>query len=306
MKMLFTDYTECCRLHPEDEAWMMEHGVEILRCPDGEGYTGDPSQIEAIACCHLFSHTPIETFTSLKYVQGYTAGFEHMPMEYIRSHGMEFHNARDVYSIPIAEFAIGGLLMLYKQMRDFEREQRERRWNQRHYLTELWGKSVLIVGAGSIGTEFARRFRAFDCSVTGLARKAGDREHYDRVLPMDKLDEALPAADVVVMCLPNNGETYHIMDGARFAKMKPGAYFINICRGAVVDEPALIEALESGHLGGAVLDVFETEPLPEDSPLWDMENVIVTPHSSFGAENNDRRMADVLKRNLEASPLLKK
>ncbi len=306
MKMLFTDYTSYCRLRPEDEPWLRERGIEVLRCPDGEPYPGDPSQIEAVACCKLFSHTPIQAFTSLRYIQGYTAGFEHLPMDYIQDHGIQFHNARGVYSVPIAEFAIGGLLTLYKDLRTFERRQGERVWKQRAYLRELWGKSVLIVGAGSIGAAFASRLKAFGCAVTGLARTAGHREHFDRVLGMEALDDCLPQADVVILCLPRNDDTFHIMDEARLARMKEGAVLVNICRGAVADEAALIRALESGRLSGAVLDVFETEPLPESSPLWAMENVIVTPHSSFAAENNAQRLWEIMRDNLAASGLLEK
>jgi phosphoglycerate dehydrogenase-like enzyme len=226
-------------------------------------------------------------------------------MDYIASHGIEFHNARGVYSDPIAEFAIGGILDLYKLSRAFDREQKEHVWNLRRVLPELTDKNVLIVGAGSIGTAFARRLQAFDCHVTGLARTAGVREHYDQVLPMEQLDDCLPQADIVILCLPNNGETRHVMDRARFAKMKPGALFVNIARGALVEEQALAEALTSGRLAGAVLDVFEVEPLPDDSGLWDMENVIVRPHTSFAGEFNQKRLFQVMNRNLQSSKLFK-
>lgn len=304
MRMLFTDYTSYCRLREEDEPWLRELGVEVVRCPDNEPYPGDPSQIDAVACCRFFSHMPVQAFTSLRYVQGYTAGFEHMPIDDIRARGIEFHNARGVYSAPIAEFAVGGVLTLYKDLRGFAQRQRAHEWKQRAYLRELGGKRVLIVGAGSIGTEIASRLGAFGCHVTGIAQTAGPREHYDRVWAMDALDRCLPEADVVVLALPSNAGTRHLMDGERLARMKEGAVLVNVCRGAVADEAALIRALESGRLSGAVLDVFETEPLPENSPLWDMENVLVTPHSSFAGENNAQRLWEVMRRNLEASGLL--
>lgn len=301
MKMLITDIFE---LTGQERDWLHDRGIEVEIWPDEEPYTGDAAAVDIIACKFFFSHTPIERFTSLKYIQLYMAGFDHVPMDYIRAHGIEFHNARDVYSIPIAEYGIGGVLALYKQFRDFDREQRTRQWNVRRYLRELYSKRVLIVGAGSIGAAFAKRFQAFDCHVTGLARTAGQRDCFDRVYAMDKLDDCLPEADVVVLALPSNGQTHHIMDAGRLALMKPDAILVNICRGAVVDEPALVQALQNGRLGGAVLDVFETEPLPGQSPLWDMENVIVTPHTSFGAEFNDRRLIEVMNRNMLTSPAL--
>jgi phosphoglycerate dehydrogenase-like enzyme len=302
MKLLITDL---CALDPKQRRLLESQGLEVLECADGEPYPGDPADIDILACKFLLNHTPIEKFTNLKYIQLFMAGFDHMPMDYIASHGIEFHNARDVYSDPIAEFAIGGILALYKAFRDFDREQKEHVWNLRRVLPELTEKNVLIVGAGSIGTAFARRLQAFDCHVTGLARTGGERPHYEAVYPMEDLDRCLPQADIVVLCLPNNGDTRHVMDGERFAKMKEGSLFVNIARGALVEEPALVAALQSGHLSGAVLDVFEVEPLPSESPLWDMENVIVRPHTSFAGEYNQKRLFSVMNRNLLASDILK-
>lgn len=303
MKMLVTD---ACKLSEEERKRLEDMGLEIARCADEEPYLGDPSQIELVACKLLFSHTPIQRFTALRYIQIFMAGFEHMPMDYIQAHGIEFYNARDVYSIPIAEFGIGGVLALYKKFREFDAEQKAHVWNMRRFLPELTYKNVLIVGAGSIGTAFAKRLQAFDCHVTGLARTPGPREYYDEVRAMEELDGCLPKADIVILCLPNNSGTRHIMNRERFERMKPGAVFVNIARGALADEAALIAALRSGRLGGAVLDVFEVEPLPGDSPLWDMENVIVRPHTSFGADYNHQRLFQVMERNLAASDILRK
>lgn len=302
MKMLVTDV---CELSGQERAWLEERGLEVLQCADGRPYPGDPAEIQLVACKMLFDQTPIEKFTSLRYIQLFMAGFEHIPMDYIREKGIEFHNARDVYSVPIAEFGIGGVLALYKKFREFDREQSARQWNLRRVMPELTDKNILIVGAGSIGGAFAKRFQGFDCHVTGLARTEGRRPYFDEIRPMEALDECLAAADIVVMCLPNNVQTRHVMDRERFGKMNPGAIFVNIARGALADEAALTEALESGRLGGAVLDVFEVEPLPADSPLWDMENVIVRPHTSFGGEYNQRRLFQVMNRNLTASDILK-
>ena len=301
MKILLTEKS----MYDRDREWLTQRGFEVFYCPDDGEFDGDPAQIDAVVCRWLFRCMPIEKFTSLKYIQLCMAGFEHMPMDYIREHGIEFCNARDVYSIPIAEFAIGGLLALYKQFRDFDREQHEHQWRQRGRLLELYGKNILVLGAGSIGAEFAKRFQAFGCHVTGMARTATPREYFDEMVTMAELDRCLSQADVVVLSLPSDENTFHIINRDTLAQMKQGAYLINICRGAVVDETALADALRSGHLGGAVLDVFEREPLPADSPLWDMDNVIVTPHTSFGAEHNQSRLSQILRRNLEQSRLLR-
>ncbi len=301
MKMIYADVFD---LPSEERAWLEGHGLEVEDLDDEAPYAGDPSTVDIVMCKRFFDYNDIGKFTSLRYIQLFMAGFEHLPMDYIESHGIEFHNARDVYSIPIAEFGIGGILDLYKKTRAFEAEQREHVWNMRRFLQELTYKKVLIVGAGSIGSAFAKRLQAFDCHVTGLARTARPIQYFDEVLPMASLDACLPEADIVITCLPNNDSTHHVMGAEQFGQMKEGSLFVNIARGPLADEAALTQALQSGHLGGAVLDVFEVEPLPEDSPLWDMENVIVRPHTSFGAEYNQDRIFQVMRRNLEASTIL--
>jgi phosphoglycerate dehydrogenase-like enzyme len=163
---------------------------------------------------------------------------------------------------------------------------------------ELAGKRVCIVGCGSVGTECARRFAAFDCPVIGVDVFTQERPHFRQILPLEQLDEALAVADVVVLTLPLTTETRHLMNGTRFGKMKPGAVLVNIARGAVVDTDSLTDALR-GNLGGAVLDVFEEEPLDPEHPLWSMENVLLTPHNSFVGDGNQARLCRVIMENLE-------
>lgn len=165
-------------------------------------------------------------------------------------------------------------------------------------LLELAGKTVCIVGCGSVGTACAKRFRGFDCRIVGVNRSLRENACYDRMLPMEQLDEALPEADVVVLALPLTAETTHLMNRERFQKMKPGTILVNIARGGIVDTEALIQALNE-RLGGAVLDVFEEEPLEKDSPLWQMENVLLTPHNSFVGDGNRERLSRVIMNNLE-------
>ena len=169
-------------------------------------------------------------------------------------------------------------------------------------MTELHGKQVCIVGCGSVGTECAKRFKAFGCSVSGVEIKPYQNELYDSMLPLDSLDETLMQADVTILTLPLTVETRNFINADRFAAMKHGAVLVNIARGAIIDTDALIVAMNT-HLGGAVLDVFEEEPLHESSPLWDMENVIITPHNSFVSEGNQARMLDVIINNLETTSI---
>lgn len=258
----------------------------------------DAAWVEGIIGNGIFLSHPIEQFTSLRYIQLTSAGFDRVPMDYVEQHGIEIHNARGVYSIPMAEFALCGVLQIYKQSGYFHENQKAHKWEKYRGLLELNGKTVCIVGCGSVGTECAKRFKAFGCSVTGVDVKPYQNELYDSMLPLDSLDDALMKADVTILTLPLTKETRHFINTDRFAAMKSGAVLVNIARGAIMDTDALIVALNT-HLGGAVLDVFEEEPLDEHSPLWDMENVIITPHNSFVGDGNHKRLFEVITDNLE-------
>ncbi len=271
------------------EIVFLQHENEALPCPAEE--------IEMVICNGLFLHHQIEKFTALKQIQLTSAGFDRVPLDYIKEHGIKINNARGVYSVPMAEFAVCGVLQLYKQSRFFYDNQKERRWKKHRGLLELNGKTVCIVGCGSVGTECARRFKAFGCEIAGVDVTPYDSKIYNRMVALDRLDCELAQCDIVVLTLPLTGETRNLFSQERFDVMKPGAILVNIARGAIVDRAALINALQN-KLAGAVLDVFETEPLAEDSPLWDMQNVIITPHNSFVGENNKKRLLDSAINNL--------
>lgn len=254
--------------------------------------------IEGVICNGLFLHHPIERFTSLKYIQLTSAGFDRVPLDYIQANGIRICNARGVYSTPMAEFALSGVLQMYKKSQFFRENQKNCRWEKHRGLQELAGKQICIIGCGSVGAACAKRFQAFDCHVTGVDKVIFENPFFDEILPMEQLDEQLKVADIVVLCLPFTEETWHLMDEKRLQSMKAGAILVNIARGQIVDTKALIPALEN-HLGGAVLDVFEEEPLPGDSPLWQMENVILTPHNSFVGDGNAERLSRIIMENLE-------
>lgn len=253
--------------------------------------------VEGVICNGLFLSHPIGRFVNLKYIQLTSAGFDRVPMEYVKENHIEIHNARGVYSIPMAEFAIFGVMQLYKQSKFFLKNQKEHTWEKNRELLELFGKKVCILGCGSVGTECAKRFRALGCEVTGIDLFVRTDENYSTILGLNKLNIVLPESDIVVLTLPLTEETKHLMNDEKFSAMKDGAVLVNIARGGIVDTNALIRALS--RLGGAVLDVFEEEPLGTDSPLWDMENVIVTPHNSFVGDGNGERLSDVIVESLK-------
>lgn len=244
--------------------------------------------VEGVVCNGLFLSHPIENFPNLRYIQLTSAGFDRVDMDYVAAHGIEIYNARGVYSIPMAEFALCGVLQLYKQAAFFRENQRQHLWEKHRGLSELCGKQVLIVGCGSVGNECAKLFAAFGCRVTGVDLFLREDSLYDKILPLKQLDEALKAADIIVLTLPLTEQTKHLINDERLGLLNPTAVLVNIARGAIVDTEALLRHIN--HLGGAVLDVFEEEPLPESSHLWDKKNIILTPHNSFVGEGNLERL----------------
>lgn len=276
----------------------MGHRVEFLQF-EKDALPCACDWVEGVVCNGLFLHHPMEKFVNLKYIQLTSAGFDRVPMDIVRERGIRICNARGVYSIPMAEFALAGVLQLYKHMDFFRENQKQHCWEKHRNLLELAGKQVCILGCGSVGAECAKRFSAFGCHVTGVDVSTESRAYFDEMILTEDLGRVISLADILVLTIPLTEQTRHMINGDLVKNMKSGAVLVNIARGAVVDTQAMVEALETGRLGGAVLDVFEEEPLSPDSPLWDMENVILTPHVSFVGEGNGNRLSAVICSNLE-------
>lgn len=198
---------------------------------------------------------------------------------------------------PVAQTGFAGILMLARGFGSHIHSQCRREWNPLHgdrLPDDLRGQTLLLIGVGAIGTVLAGYARAFGLKVIGVRRsplKPG--EPVDEMHPPSKLPELLPRADWIVIACPLTKETLNLIDGDAFKRVKKGARLINIGRGEVVNEAAMIEALRSGRLGGAALDAHSQEPLPEDSPLWDMRNVIVSPHNASASTGNEQRCAEM-------------
>ena len=282
---------------PDDLAALETLGLEVTVHPDERAAVENPERFDIAVCNNLFGFHNIDTFSHLKYIQLTAAGMDRVPLDRIREKGIKLHNAAGVYSIPMAEFALWGVLELYKQGRFFSENQKLRRWEKHRNLRELAGRTVLIAGCGSVGSECARRFAAFGCKVLGVARAGRQQPDFEAVYPICDLPRLLPEADILVLALALNEDTRHLFDEEMLARMKAGSILVNLSRGAILVEKALLKALD-GPLSGAVLDVFETEPLPETSPLWEKENLIITPHNSFVGEHNHGRMMELVLRNL--------
>ena len=263
------------------------HKVAFLQ-QEADQLPCDPAWVEGVVCNALFQHHPIEAFANLRYVQLTSAGYDRVPLDYCRGRGIEVHNARGVYSVPMAEFVLASVLAAYKRLGDFRDQQRHHEWTKLRDLRELSGRRVLIVGCGSVGTECAKRFGAFGCHVTGVDLDPAPRPGFDEVRPLDALDEELALADIVVVCVPLTPETRGLV---RASRTKPDALIVNISRGATLALDARREA---------ILDVFDHEPLPADDPLWTTPGVTLTPHNSFVGDGNAARLAQVILENLAA------
>jgi phosphoglycerate dehydrogenase-like enzyme len=207
-------------------------------------------------------------------------------------------SASGVHAGPLSEFALFGLLAFARNLPRLLEDKEAHRW--RHYpVTELRGRTVVIVGVGAVGTEVARLTHALGMRTIGVTREGhSDSPYLYEIRPPNDLRQLLGRADAVVVTLPLTDETRNLLDSDAIAAIKPGAVLVNIGRGGVVDEPAMIDALASGHLSGAVLDVFTTEPLDPDSPLWDLPNVIISPHTAALAVAENARMVSLFADNL--------
>lgn len=256
------------------------------------------AEVEAVVCNRLFSHHSIENFTSLKYIQLNSAGMDHLPMEYIGKNNIKLFNAKGVYSVPMAEFALASVLSIYKNLYNFRNNQEKKTWEKNRNLLELFNKEVCIVGCGSIGTECAKRFKAMGCKVTGVNRSPKTIDVFDEIHSINDMEEAIKDKDIVIITVPLNKDTYYMFNKETLENLKEKSIIVNISRGAVIDTQAMIDVLKNKDIV-AVLDVFENEPLEIDSELWDLENVIITPHNSFVGDNNAKRMFSLTLENLK-------
>ena len=225
--------------------------------------------------------------TKLKWVHSTSAGVGQLMYPELRNSGVVVTNASGIFSVPMAEHIIGLILALARNFPDTVRQQEKAIWSQQdlwdkpQHLAEVNGTLLLILGYGSIGREVAQRAQALGMRVWGVTRSGkGDATHAEKIVTSAELNNVLPHADYVLLCAPETAETNSLIGAEQLALMKRSARLINVGRGSLLDEAALISALESGALGGAAIDVAQTEPLPATSPLWHAPNLFITPHTS--------------------------
>lgn len=237
----------------------------------------------------------------VKWLHSFSAGVDRILTPSVIASDMIVSSSSGIHATPIAEHIIGFMLMFTRGFHAAVRNQQKHVWEKYQALDELHGKNILIVGLGEIGTETARLAGGFGAHVSAVSRSSKEKPVFvERLEKSERLDAMLPEADFVVITLPHTNETHYLFDKKKFALMKRSAIVINIGRGGIVNEADLIDALNNKIIAGAGLDVFEKEPLPADSPLWDMPNVIITPHHSGLSQKYMDRAVELFCKNLQA------
>lgn len=256
------------------------------------GYTLTPEQLAA-------AH-------KLKWIHVTAAGVAQLMRPDVLASGITVTNSRGIHAIPMAEHTMGMILSFARKFPASLHYQRQHQWAQQEIWdarprpTELKGSTLVIIGFGAIGTELAKRARAFGMRVWAVTRSGhADASLADWTFPAIDLAKVLPEADYIVLAAPDTPDTHHMIGASELAAMKPSACLVNVSRGGLVDESELVAALQNGTIAGAALDVAEHEPLSQESPLWQMENVFITPHTSSVSENLWPRQTELMLGNLD-------
>lgn len=296
MKLLMTGAFNCTA---EQKLNIEKLGCEVMfQQMENEPLSEEMYTADIVICNGLFLYNDLDKFKNLKFVQLTSAGLDRVPVEKMNEKGIVLHNARGVYSTPMAEWALTGVLTLYKHINNFYDNQKKHKWVKDRNVKELSGSTICIVGCGSVGTECAKLFKPFGNETIAVDIVKPKSDLFDNYYTINNVTEAVKNADVVILTLPLTDETRNMFNKELLSHFKNDAILVNISRGAVVNEDDLINALKNGKIGGAVLDVFNTEPLDENSELWEMENVIITPHNSFVSQKNNERLFNLVYNNL--------
>lgn len=244
-------------------------------------YSDKFKDVECLIAYDPYKSFDISKLTNLKWIQTLSDGINQIPKEKIENDKITITNNKDGYSIPIAEWIVCNVLSLYKNSMQFYRNKENKIWKMDNSLMEIYGHTIGIIGTGTIAIETAKRFKGFGVNLLGLNTNGRDIEYFNECYSNSNYSEMISQCDVVICLLPITEKTYHFINEDLFSKMKDGVIFVNASRGDVVDENKLIENIKSGKIKAAALDVFENEPLTKENPLWNFDNVIITPHNSW-------------------------
>jgi phosphoglycerate dehydrogenase-like enzyme len=242
----------------------------------------------------------------LKWIHTTAAAVTQLMYPELRQSGIYVTNASGIHAVPMSEHILGMLIALARRFPDCFRNQRQSRWAPQEWWDapvrprELHGQTLLLIGFGAVGRAVAQIVRPLGMRVWAVTRSGqGDETLAEKIFPVSKLEEALPQADFVILAAPETPETHQMMGAREFARMKSSAYFVNVARGSLIDEAALIGALTRRAIAGAALDVASEEPLPPESPLWKLDNLFITPHVSAVSDRLWERQGDLVMENLE-------
>jgi phosphoglycerate dehydrogenase-like enzyme len=287
-----------------------ERAFEVRSLEELEARVGEA---DVLVVSGLWRNWLVERAPQLKFVQSVSAGTDQFPRDIFRQHGIRLASGQGVNERAVAEHAMALMLSLTRQLNLARDNQTRQVWrgmiaDRAKREDELAGKTLLVVGLGRIGTRLARLARAFDMRVIGIKRHPTPVPDVDVVLGHEHLMTALADADFVALTCPLTPQTEGMLGEGQLAAMKSSAYLINVARGRIVDEVALLNALRSGDIAGAGLDCFHEEPLSSESPIWDLTNAIVTPHTAGETRRYEANLVDILLENLnrfgEGAPLI--
>lgn len=222
----------------------------------------------------------LDKMTNLKWIQVFQTGIEQIPIEEIEKRNIKLTNVRGIYGTPIAEYVMSLILYEIRDIERFIKNKKLKKYDRKELVDELGGKKIGIFGTGEIGKEVAKKAQAFDMNVLGYNSSGRQVENFNEIFTGKQKNELIAQCDFIVLLLPLTNDTYQFLSENEFDLMKEDAYVINVGRGPLIKEEALLEILEEDKIKGAALDVFYEEPLPESSPLWEAEKLIITPHLS--------------------------
>ena len=272
--------------------------LQITSCksPDALNYIGETDVLLAWGQLHLQELLPAAP--RLKWVHALSAGVDGMLSPELIQSDIILTNSRGIHGIPIAEHVLGVMLAYQRGLFTAFRQQKEKSWQRLRSSDEIYEKSIAIIGLGSIGRAIAKRAKSMGMTVTATKHKQTTELFVDKLYPPSEIGAAISDADFVVVTLPLTPETENLFTLQMFQKMKSSACFINVSRGPIVNETDLKTALDEKIIRYAALDVFETEPLPADSPLWETENLLITPHSAANSPHYMDRCIKIFVENL--------
>ncbi len=285
-----------------------EMGYDFDILPDEERISPEQAaKYEVVLAFGFFRHNDLSEFTNLKMVHSYATGVDAMPSAELAARGIPLYKGKDLYSIPMAEWIICKLLEVCKQYRAMKDAQENRQWRKRSWafgdslFDELSTKNILSVGTGDVSFALSAMLRAFDVGeIVGVNTSGNPVNGFDRTVSSENLKDEVKNADIVVLACPHTEKTDKMINAELLKNFKKGSILVNVSRGKLVDNDAVIAALNDGTLSWYISDAFDPEPLPKDSPFWEMENVIITPHNSFITNVRGQRLSALLLKNLSA------